>query len=403
MKKFFLMLTILVSANYGYAQFKVNSYGNASIGSTNPSTHTKLNVYSNLSDSSYVGGSICGIRQEMTIGAGNNCTGISGSANGILGQPTSCWAKGVQGSAGNGCSGYNYGVLGVVYSLNGTGIFGSGNGDTSAYLAKRYAGYFKGDVSVTDTFVVNGRSYFNNTLTAYDIVTPSDINLKDNIRLLADEETEKTALSNLLEMNVITYNYKEKMFKKGGEKVQKMNEKGEIVTAVEEDIISGTDSKQRHFGLSAQELQQVYPDLVRTNQDGTLGVNYVELVPILIRSIQELKQELDAVKGGSEYKTRSIGDETADFNAVATGNVLYQNTPNPFKEQTTIRFRLADDAANAAICIFDMSGKMLKKLPVSLGMTSVTINGYELGEGLYLYSLMVNGREIDTKRMILSK
>ena len=32
-----------------------------------------------------------------------------------------------------------------------------------------------------------------------------------------------------------------------------------------------------------------------------------------------------------------------------------------------------------------------------------TINGYELGEGLYLYSLVVNGREIDTKRMFLSK
>jgi len=50
-----------------------------------------------------------------------------------------------------------------------------------------------------------------------------------------------------------------------------------------------------------------------------------------------------------------------------------------------------------------MSGKMLKKLPVSSGMVSVTINGYELGEGMFLYSLLVNGLEIDTKRMILSK
>lgn len=160
---------------------------------------------------------------------------------------------------------------------------------------------------------------------------------------------------------------------------------------------------QRHYGLIAQELQEIYPTLVQEGQDGYLSINYIELVPLLIRSIQTLKQELDAVKGGTEYKTRSISDENADFNAEATGNVLYQNTPNPFKEQTTIRFRLADDATNAAICIFDMSGKMLKKLPVSQGMTSVTINGWELGEGMFLYTLLANGREIDTKRMILSK
>ena len=77
--------------------------------------------------------------------------------------------------------------------------------------------------------------------------------------------------------------------------------------------------------------------------------------------------------------------------------------PNPFKEQTTIRFQLADDAQNAAICIFDMTGKMLKKLPISSGDTCVSINGWELGEGMFLYALIVNGREIDTKRMIITR
>ena len=57
----------------------------------------------------------------------------------------------------------------------------------------------------------------------------------------------------------------------------------------------------------------------------------------------------------------------------------------------------------AIICIFDMTGKTIKKLPISSGMESVSIGGYELGEGMFLYSLVVNGQEIDTKRMIISK
>ena len=160
---------------------------------------------------------------------------------------------------------------------------------------------------------------------------------------------------------------------------------------------------RRHFGLDAEELQKVYPDLVLEGQDGYLAVNYVELVPLLIRSIQELKQELDAVKGSPQAKTRSVSVESADFNTAASANVLYQNTPNPFKEQTVIRFRLAENVQDASICIFDMTGKQLKKLPISSVMGSVSFGGYELGEGMFLYSLIVNGQEIDTKKMVITQ
>jgi len=55
-------------------------------------------------------------------------------------------------------------------------------------------------------------------------------------------------------------------------------------------------SSKSHYGLSAQELQTVYPDLVTEGQDGYLAVNNVELIPILIQSIQDLKRELDELR-----------------------------------------------------------------------------------------------------------
>ena len=109
------------------------------------------------------------------------------------------------------------------------------------------------------------------------------------------------------------------------------------------------------------------------------------------------------MKDETKSMTRSVGDETADFNAVTTNNMLYQNTPNPFKEQTIIRFKLANDVQDASICFFDMNGRLLKKLPISSGMESISISGYELGEGMFLYSLIVNGQVVDTKRMVISK
>lgn len=39
-------------------------------------------------------------------------------------------------------------------------------------------------------------------------------------------------------------------------------------------------SARTHYGVSAQELQQLFPDLVEEGQDGYLAVNYQELIPI---------------------------------------------------------------------------------------------------------------------------
>ena len=154
--------------------------------------------------------------------------------------------------------------------------------------------------------------------------------------------------------------------------------------------------------MIAQELQTIYPDLVKEGQDGYLGINYVELVPILIRAIQELKEELDEVKASTD-DTFGARSTSALNTATSSSAKLYQNTPNPFTERTEIRFSLPNEASNAYIYIFDLSGKMLRQIPVDSSMQSVTVNSYELSAGIYLYSLVVNGQEIDTKRMIITK
>ena len=133
-------------------------------------------------------------------------------------------------------------------------------------------------------------------------------------------------------------------------------------------------------------------------------MNYVELVPVLIQAIQELKQQVDELQGTDTVKKTPAKTSATDVGSSSIKkNTLYQNTPNPAKEQTVIRYQLADNVKDAAICIFDMQGKMLKKLPVSSDNDSVTINSYELGLGMFLYSLVVNGQETDTKKMIITR
>ncbi|WP_281962214.1 T9SS type A sorting domain-containing protein, partial [Bacteroides nordii] len=83
---------------------------------------------------------------------------------------------------------------------------------------------------------------------------------------------------------------------------------------------------------------------------------------------------------------------------------LYSNIPNPFKEQTTISFFIPEASSRASIHIYNLQGKQIKQINIeSRGNGSVTINGYELIPGMYMYSLIVDGKEVDTKKMILTE
>lgn len=393
MKKLFITSFLLVAPLIAFAQLKVNTDGTACVGRTTSYSKATFSVGNN-NNIYTIGKTGVNSMIRTTTASSTKNIGIYGAAR----SATTHQAQtiGVMGYGGSGTSGKLYGVIGGIASgVLGAGVYGTTGAYGSIYgstLSGTYAGYFE------------GMTYVDGSIYADELITPSDINLKENIVSIRDEEN---SLDNLMQMNVIKYNYKPKAYIAKTEDELSLYEDESAATKAEELAKQEIQrmAEQKHYGLSAQELQKIYPELVRESQDGRLGVNYVELVPILIRSIQELKQELDEVKADDNARqTRSVSDDGQNDHFTMSGrNVLYQNTPNPFKEQTTIRFSLADNVQDAAICIFDLSGKMLRKLPVSQEMSSVSINGWELGEGLFLYSLVIGGSEIDTKRMIITK
>jgi len=56
---------------------------------------------------------------------------------------------------------------------------------------------------------------------------------------------------------------------------------------------------QREVGLIAQEVQAVLPEVVGTNNDGTLTVDYPKIVSVLISAVQSLQQRVAALEAGA--------------------------------------------------------------------------------------------------------
>ena len=55
-------------------------------------------------------------------------------------------------------------------------------------------------------------------------------------------------------------------------------------------------TNKKRFGVIAQELQKIYPEMVEMKKDGYYQVNYQALIPVLVEATKELKKENDKLK-----------------------------------------------------------------------------------------------------------
>jgi Domain of unknown function (DUF4331)/Secretion system C-terminal sorting domain len=84
---------------------------------------------------------------------------------------------------------------------------------------------------------------------------------------------------------------------------------------------------------------------------------------------------------------------------------MIQNYPNPFKESTTIKYRVVETAA-INISVFDLSGKKVSTLvneTVKSGNQELIWTPKNLSSGTYFVSLSSNGKVVQNMKVILDK
>ncbi len=163
------------------------------------------------------------------------------------------------------------------------------------------------------------------------------------------------------------------------------------------------NNDENQIGLIAQQVEKVVPEVVKTMHDGTKAVAYQNLVALLIEAVKEQQYQIEELKNNS-FKSTSLTADPNQNKLDIGKNVLFQNHPNPFNSKTTIKYSVANEISNAHILIFNMQGTLIKTFNIlEKGTGQITINSSELNAGMYMYSLIVDGKLIDTKRMILTE
>jgi hypothetical protein len=284
-----------------------------------------------------------------------------------------------------------YDTIGINY-----GIYAYANGSAP----DAYAGYFTGDVHATGT-----------------VTWTSDATLKTNV----EEINSNNALSLITRLQPKTYTFRTNDYP----------------------YLSLPQGNQ--YGLLAQDVQQVIPALVsdikqpaRRNAEGTevspaldyKGLNYTGLIPLLVGAVKEQQLKIDSQQTQIDSLKEVISNRLTDIEnrlngCCGTGEsnktdggtpnhltvelsstqvvILEQNVPNPFAEQTSISYFIPENIRSAQMVFTDVLGNPVKTVDVKSGYGTVTVFAQNLTSGQYSYSLIIDGKVAETKRMIKTK
>lgn len=382
MKTKFLVSMLVFGAMNASAQLTVYHNGNVNIGSEQPTSNVSLSVGNvAYSDTAY----------HVSLGLHNpasGCYNIGGE--GVAYSPTTRntgRAFGLRGVAGNCTSGYNFGVLGALQgSQAGAAVFGTTSGKTLGLSVDgRYAGYFDGNVKVTGS--LQG-----------DVVNSADVNAKNTQTL----RPINSALDGIASANPFMYIVRTQVPDIGAGMAPDSTQTGTVAPTSDPFVPFG----ESYYALDVNAVKQSFPALIIKDAKGNEYVNYTQLVPILVQAIKELKTELDDLKEAvASSGTRKVNAATN----IATNTLdegwgsISQNTPNPFTGQSTVRVSVPDDASDAYIDILTLNGASVKRIPVSNGLSEVSLSSFDFAPGTYLYTLVVNGKVSETRRMIVNR
>ncbi|MFY8069168.1 MAG: tail fiber domain-containing protein [Flavobacterium sp.] len=234
--------------------------------------------------------------------------------------------------------------------------------------------------------------------------TWSDSTIKENMTSIPS-----TALASLMKLEPLMYNYKSEV----DLGCKNLDSSSTSDSAIEDKVTNPNPKMDTgtHFGFTAQAISRVFPNLVRGI--GTIeAVNYIELVPVLVKGVQEQQKTIDTLKKINDslnLQIQQLRQEIVNWKGSTIDTTqdktrLFQNNPNPFEGNTTISYYIDENTTvtNAVIEIRNIMGNLQSILTLGdqSGIGQIQFNGSSLNQGYYIYTLKINGSVKDSKMFL---
>jgi hypothetical protein len=236
--------------------------------------------------------------------------------------------------------------------------------------------------------------------------TISDGRFKNNI-----SETDVKGLEFIKRLRPVVYNFDTKRF----EAFLTQNMPDNIRRKyMDKDFSSSTAIRQS--GFIAQEVEKAAQEIgynfngvhAPDNSNDNYSLAYSQFVVPLVKGMQEQQQmieqqqqQIDELKKlvATLTGTSPVSSSNVELNNKNT-IVLDQNVPNPFGSQTAITYNIPQTAGKAQVLFYDASGRLIKTANINKGKGKLNVFANDLANGTYSYTLVVDGKIMDAKKMV---
>lgn len=154
------------------------------------------------------------------------------------------------------------------------------------------------------------------------------------------------------------------------------------------------------YGLIAQEVEKIMPTIVQTSEDGKKAVNYTAIIPVLIEAIKQQQEQIVALQ---DQVNTNFQRQNSDLINLKNTKII-SVSPNPSSDVISISLNIEEGVQDAKLVIYDLRGNVLSSLSVKERNNDVTksLQKDNFGTGTYIVSLFVNGKSIDSKKVIFN-
>lgn len=175
------------------------------------------------------------------------------------------------------------------------------------------------------------------------------------------------------------------------------------------------------YGMIAQEIQEILPELVAEDNAGYMSINYDGFVPILIQAVKEVSAEKESLETelselSAQYEvllsevnklkallgTVSLSElkEASSSASGETETATLRNYPNPFDASTTIEYSIPN-GTTAKLIITSIQGKVVEVVEALTQSGTIDLDASTLSSGTYVYALYADGEQLASNTMII--
>lgn len=120
-------------------------------------------------------------------------------------------------------------------------------------------------------------------------------NIGDNqlVQLISSQANSIFIQKNITVGNTITVTSSEHLKKN----IKPLENDDKILNLTPKEYIYKNDEENNiHYGMIAEEVEEIYPNLVSIGSNDVKSINYLEIVPLLLIKIKDLQKQIDELK-----------------------------------------------------------------------------------------------------------